>query len=80
VREAAVYALGRIGPKAAAAVPKLTELIDDEEGGPSAVQALGEMGPAAKDGLPKLRKLLESSSAETRPDLERVIKLIEGKK
>ncbi len=56
-RAEAVVALGRIGARAAEAVPELTKLIEDPASG--AAQALGRMGPAAAEAVPALTDALQ---------------------
>ena len=50
-RADAAAELGKLGKKAAAAVPRLTELLSQPGVGVAAVKALGEMGGAAKDSV-----------------------------
>jgi HEAT repeat protein len=57
VRATAMWALYYLGPKAAAAVPKVIERLND--GDPVAPQVLGEIGPEAKDAVPHLIRRLE---------------------
>ena len=64
-RAAAAEALGRIGPKcAAAAVPALAKAAESDKW-PSvrstSLTALGEMGPAAKEAIPVLRAALKDA-------------------
>lgn len=56
VRSLAMSSLGKLGPAAAPAVPKLLPLIDRE---PYAVQVLGDIGPAAQSAVPQLLKLMD---------------------
>ncbi len=58
-----VYALGRIGPAAAAATGQLAKLIDDKNSRVAyeAIIALGDIGPAAKEAVPALAKVLEQT-------------------
>ena len=53
-----VYALGRIGPPAAAATPDLAKLVEDKSSrvAHEAIIALGNIGPDAKDAVPALIK------------------------
>jgi HEAT repeat protein len=62
VRAAAARATGRIGPPAAALVPRLLQLLDDESEHvqADAAMALGAMGSAAEAAVPRLARLLES--------------------
>jgi hypothetical protein len=53
----ALVALARIGPEAAAAVPRLTTLVEtdpDEGVRKNAVRTLGQIGPAAAKAIPEL--------------------------
>ena len=50
-RADAAAELGKLGKKAAAAVPRLTELLSQPGVGVAAVKALGEIGGAAKDSV-----------------------------
>ena len=61
LRDAAVEALGHIGPAAKEAVPILVErLADDREWARrNAAEALGCLGPAAESALPALLKAME---------------------
>lgn len=54
----AVYALGKVGPAAAPAVPLLLEMIDsaNQDLAMAAFSALEHIGPGAKDAIPILRK------------------------
>ncbi|HJT34822.1 MAG TPA: HEAT repeat domain-containing protein [Pirellulales bacterium] len=60
VRREAAEALGRIGPTATDAVPRLIELLDDEDSWDAAAEALGHIGPAARAAVPKLLKSLQA--------------------
>ena len=75
-RADAVAALGRLGPKAAGAVPALLPMLRDRSGTPSVswrtTIALKEIGPAAKAAIPHLQKLIWD---KTRPDSERQMAL-----
>src|SRR5439155_1158612 len=70
VRQRAAYNLGRLGPKAAAAVKPLAALLadkkQDEDLRGTAAQALGEIGPAAKAALPMLRSALQDEEPYVR--------------
>ena len=59
-RRVAAYALGSMGPKAAAAVDALAKALhyDDPATRQLAARALGKIGPAAKSTLPQLEKTL----------------------
>jgi HEAT repeat protein len=57
VRKTAMYALLYLGPKAAPAVPKLIELLND--GDQLAAQTLGAIGPGAEDAAVHLIRRLE---------------------
>jgi hypothetical protein len=54
-RSGLVYALGRIGAAAAAAVPELLALLP----APAVLAALGRIGPAAADAIPAMAQLLD---------------------
>jgi HEAT repeat protein len=56
VRQKAAFALGKIGPKAEAAVPALSKALKDENFDVrwSAAEALGEIGPKAEAAVPAL--------------------------
>lgn len=56
VPKTAMYALFYLGPKAAPAISKLIERLDD--GDPFAAQILGAIGPAAKEAVPHLIRRL----------------------
>jgi HEAT repeat protein len=59
VRVAAAEALGKIGPPAAASVPTLIELLDDEDSWLRAAETLGQIGREARAAVPKLLAKLE---------------------
>jgi HEAT repeat protein len=61
----AAYNIGRIGPAAKAAVPKLLAMLEDDETG-MAAEALGKLGEAAAPALPKLRRALELEDGKLR--------------
>jgi HEAT repeats/PBS lyase HEAT-like repeat len=67
-RPLAAAALGRIGPKAEAAVPVLAATLRSDWGGlrARAASALGGIGPGARPALPALRKLLRDPDIEVR--------------
>lgn len=67
VRRAAADALGKIGPSASAAVPHLTELLDDEHAWPAAAEALGRIGPEAREAVPKFLEALEAMRSPPDP-------------
>jgi HEAT repeat protein len=58
-----VYALGRIGPAAAAATGELAKLVDGKNSrvAHEAIIALGNIGPGAKDAVPALAKALDQA-------------------
>lgn len=64
-RRAACEALGEIGPLAKRAIPRMVELLEDEDGRVqfAAAEALAKMGPAA---LPQLELLLDRSEPDLR--------------
>ena len=59
LRRTAAEALGQIGPAAQDAVPRLIELLDDEDSWDAAAEALGHIGPAARAAVPKLLEPLK---------------------
>jgi HEAT repeat protein len=74
VRETAAQCLGKLGPLAAPAVPRLTLALQDESVGAfsvsySAAEALGKIGPAAQSAVAELQELAESSKNETLREL-----------
>jgi len=60
VRRAAAEALGRIGQTAKDSVPRLIELLDDEDSCDAATEALGHIGPTARAVVPKLLESLKA--------------------
>jgi HEAT repeat protein len=67
-REAAARALGRLGPAAKEAVPRLTDLLDDRDSRVriAAAEALGMIGaPAALPAVPKLREVMRDPLVES---------------
>jgi hypothetical protein len=66
VRRMAAEALGKIGPAARTSVPRLIELLDDEQAWDAAAEALGRIGPDAHAAVPKLLEALEAMRG--RPD------------
>jgi HEAT repeat protein len=65
-REAAVRCLGRLGPAAKEAVPRLVKLLIDDGVGDvriAAATALGDIGPAALTAVPKLRQAIRDDRA-----------------
>ncbi len=68
-RRYALQILNRIGPDAAAAVPRLTQLLDevtDVDEKRDVIVALGSIGPASAPALPKLLELLKTADDETK--------------
>src|SRR5205807_2266319 len=67
-RRTAAYALALIGPKAAEAVPALTEALRDTESDVRALaaKALGKIGQEAKGSAPMLATALKDSDAIVR--------------
>ncbi len=63
-RYRAVLTLGRLGPKAAGAVPVLAEMLDDPSSG--AARALGQIGPAAAGAVPALIETLRRPESHVR--------------
>jgi HEAT repeat protein len=82
----AAEALGRIGPAARAAVPALTQMLEDDQptmptGIPKslfAAVALGKIGPAARPALPALRRLVERTIPELQHNVAEALAQIEG--
>jgi HEAT repeat protein len=68
VRQYAAEAIGAIGPEAAGATPRLTELLSDElaEVRMAAAEALGHIGPEAKAAAPALCRLAMDESPRVR--------------
>lgn len=66
-RYRAVLTLGRLGPKAAGAVPMLTEMLGDPTSG--AARALGQIGPAAAAAVPALAEALRRPEAHVRQQI-----------
>ncbi len=58
VRRYAAYAISLIGPQAAAATPRLTQLLSDPHMGSTAAEALGEMGVAGQSAIQPMTALL----------------------
>ena len=60
-RRHAAYALGKLGPRAKAAIPALIRHLGDKDAFAQAqcAWALGEIGPIARSALPTLEKMLE---------------------
>ncbi|HVX11619.1 MAG TPA: HEAT repeat domain-containing protein [Pirellulales bacterium] len=67
VRRVAADALGRIGPRAEEAVPRLIELLDDEHMGDAAAEALGGIGPASRAAVPKLVEAIAAMRTPPNP-------------
>ena len=59
VRLNAAVTLGKMGPKAKAAVPALIKAVEDEYMWRTAATALGNIGPQAKAAIPTLNRALE---------------------
>lgn len=69
IRVAAAHAIGRIGPKAAAAVPALMAALGDEKNfrlRQAALVALARMGPKAATAVPMLTQVLEDRAPRFR--------------
>jgi HEAT repeat protein len=66
VRTNMLTALGRSGPAASAAIPRMIELLGDQDSWvrQAAAEALGELGPLAKTAIPAL-KVVASRSEPT---------------
>ena len=65
-REAAVRCLGKLGPAAKEAVPRLVKLLIEDGVGEvriAAATALGDIGPAALPAVPKLRQAMRDDRA-----------------
>jgi HEAT repeat protein len=60
-KAAAAAALGRVGEPAKSAVPRLADLLGDQDSEVriAAAEALGRIGPAAMPAAPKLREALD---------------------
>ncbi len=67
-RAEAAWALGRLGPAAAAAEPRLERALGDghESVRANAAQALGSLGPAARHALPRLLALVSDPRQSVR--------------
>jgi hypothetical protein len=84
-----IIAVGRFGPDAAPAVPKLIEALRCQKTNTyvvspniiryQAARALGEIGPAAKDAVPALREAMNDPSAGVRKSAEQALWLITGR-
>ena len=68
VRRNAAYAFSQMKGASQAAVPQLTELLDDDHMAYMAARALGEIGPASQSAVPKMAPLLTSSHAGERAE------------
>ena len=79
-RNAAVLALGYLGPTASESVPVLETVLSDEN--PSvrenAVWSLGRIGPAAQSALPALRRLLDRHEVLNEKSVREAIEQISG--
>ncbi len=73
VRRYAAYAFSQMKGASQAAIPRLTELLDDDQMAYMAARALGEIGPAAKGTVPKIVALLTSSHAGERAEAARAL-------
>lgn len=62
----AALALGKIGPPAARAVPKLIEVMSKDPTRTQAIEALGQMGPAASTAIPRLLEILQDKKSHSR--------------
>ncbi len=73
IRWNAANTLGKMGPAAKKAVPKLVAAMKDPEPlvREHAAEALGEIGPDAKDAIPALTQALKDSDARVRRDAVR---------
>ncbi|HJZ59714.1 MAG TPA: HEAT repeat domain-containing protein, partial [Gemmataceae bacterium] len=85
-KAAAARAIGRLGPAAKEAVPRLSDLLEDRDSGArvAAAEALGQIGaPAATPAIPKLQAALKDPLVEptARKALEKLgVKENRGKK
>lgn len=63
---AALAEISKLGPAAAAAVPKIIPLLKEEDGvvRRTAAYALGSVGPAAKAAVPDLKALLQTTDRD----------------
>lgn len=73
VRRYAAYAFSQMKGASQAAIPRLTELLDDDQMAYMAARALGEIGPAAKAAVPKIAALLTSPHAGERAEAARAL-------
>lgn len=73
IRWNAARTLGKIGPAAKEAAPKLVEAMKDPEPlvREHAAEALGDIGPEAKETIPELVKALQDADARVRRDAVR---------
>ena len=67
VRKDAAAELGKLGKEAAAAIPKLTELLSDEVTRDVALEALGQMGSAAIESVPVIVAKIPGCNSMTCP-------------
>jgi HEAT repeat protein len=79
VRWRAAYALGKIGPRAKAAIPEITRLLKDPD--PIvrfvAAESLAEFGPDAKSAVPALREAARDGYRPVREVARAAIKHID---
>ena len=68
VRRYAAYAFSQMKSASQPAIPRLTELLDDDHMAYMAARALGEIGPTAQGSVPKMAPLLTSSHAGERAE------------
>ncbi|AMV39446.1 HEAT repeat domain-containing protein [Planctomyces sp. SH-PL62] len=68
IQDRASMTLRRVGPEAAASLPEIVALLDDQSGPvrAAAAEVLGRMGPAAKAAAPPLIKALRSVRIDRR--------------
>jgi HEAT repeat protein len=75
-----LHALGSLGPKAHAAIPAMTALLEDPIGSvrASAAAALGMLGPAAREAAAPLEHLLDDEDEGVRRQAKWALRQIAG--
>jgi HEAT repeat protein len=84
VRSHTIYALGKIGPAAKAAILALIQTLKEEKAVfrpnvANAARALGQIGPEAKVAVPILTELLNDDNLNVRKESAEALKRIRGK-